>query len=144
MQTYYPAVNVKLDDGAFMPERTHETDAGADIRTPYEVTIPSMGFVFIDTGVHIELPTNLCARVESKSGLWRYHHIFTTGLVDRGYDGAIGVTLANLGQKPYTFKRGEKIAQLTISHVCTPMFLFAKEIQGGERGSAGFGSSGRL
>lgn len=144
MQTYYPEVNVKLDDGAFMPERTHETDAGADIRTPYEVTIPSMGFVFIDTGVHIELSPNLCARVESKSGLWRYHHIFTTGLVDRGYDGAIGVTLANFGSKPYTFKRGEKIAQLTISHVCTPTFLLAEEIQGGERGSAGFGSSGRL
>lgn len=144
MQTYYPTVNVKLDDGAFMPGRTHETDAGADLRTPYEVTVPSMGFVFIDTGVHIELPTNLCARVESKSGLWRYHHIFTTGLIDRGYDGAIGVTLANLGSKPYTFKRGEKIAQLTISHVCTPTFLLAEEIQGGERGSAGFGSSGRL
>lgn len=144
MKTYYPTVFVSLDDGAYMPERAHDTDAGADLRTPKSVTIPSGGFAFIETGVHIELPADVCARVESKSGLWRDHHILTTGLIDRGYDGSIGVALANLGKEPYTFERGEKIAQLTVSPICTPTFLPVEEVEGGDRGSAGFGSSGRL
>lgn len=46
-------MEVMLDEGAFMPERAHETDAGADIRTPVDVVVPAHGFAFVDTGVHM-------------------------------------------------------------------------------------------
>lgn len=144
MKSYHPRIKVVLDEGAYMPERAHDTDAGSDLRTPTKVVILPHGFAHIDTGVHIELPPDLCAHVEPRSGLWRDHHILTVGLIDRGYNGSIGVSLVNLGFETYIFKAGERIAQLTISPVCTPTFTQASEIESGERGSSGFGSSGRV
>lgn len=142
--TIYPAIRTKLDEGAHLPTRAHATDAGADLRCRESVEIKSKGFAFIETGVHIELPEGYCARVEAKSGLWRDHHIFPLGLIDCGYDGSIGVTLANLGDEDYTFVPGEKVAQLTVSTICTPTFVQSDTIEGGARGSGGYGSTGRL
>ena len=49
-------INVMLDDGAFMPERAHEWDAGLDLRSPIPVEIRNGESVVIDTGVHVQIP----------------------------------------------------------------------------------------
>lgn len=49
-------MRIVLDDGAYMPVRGHKTDAGLDLRTPKDVTVPAKGSVIVDTGVHVELP----------------------------------------------------------------------------------------
>lgn len=158
MITNYPDINVKLDEGAYLPERSYGTDAGADIRTPYDVTVPpsridadgrvEIGTAKINTGVHIELPSctdaEIWPEVWSKSGLNVNHDIIATGLIDEGYDGAIVVKLYNLSPNPYEFKKGDKITQLVVHPVCYPRYHVAKEISAGERGSNGFGSTGRL
>lgn len=154
MITSYPDINVKLDEGAYLPERAHATDAGADIRAPYDVVVPpsridvdgrvEIGTAKINTGVHIELPSCTDAEVWSKSGLNVNHDIIATGLIDEGYDGAIVVKLYNLSPNPHEFKRGDKITQLVVRPVCYPQYHVAEEISAGERGSNGFGSTGRL
>ena len=143
MTSYYPTIKVKLDKGAYMPERAHATDAGADIRCREGFTIPAHGFVTIRTGVHIELPPKTKCEVKSKSGLWTNHGIITTGLVDEGFTGEIRVGLANLSDEDYTFRAGDKVTQLCVSPVCYPDYAEADEIDGGERGENGYGSTGR-
>ena len=144
MITSYPEIKVKLDEGAYMPERAHGTDAGADLRTPIDFTLPSWSSRTIDTGVHVQLPPETCGELWSKSGLNINHGIISTGLVDEGYTGSVKVELYNLSDDDYYFEKGEKITQLVIKHVCYPTYQLAEAIEGGERGSAGIGSTGRL
>ena len=144
MITSYPTIKYTLDEGAYPPERAHDTDAGADIRCREGFTLKAHGFASIDTGVHIQLAPETKCEVKSKSGLWVNHGIITTGLIDEGFTGKILVGLANLSEEDYVFEPGEKITQLCVSPVCYPTYSQAEAITGGARGSAGYGSTGRL
>lgn len=144
MITAYPDIKVRLDEGAYMPERAHDTDAGADIRCIDGFTVPAHECAVIDTGVHIELPRECKGEIKSKSGLWVNHGIIATGLIDEGFTGTIKVRLANLSDEDYTFMAGEKVTQLCVSPVYYPTYHVASEIRGGERGDSGYGSTGRL
>lgn len=144
MITSYPTIKYMLDPGAYPPERAHSTDAGADLRTPIDFTLPSWSSRTIDTGVHVQLPPETCGELWSKSGLNINHGIISTGLIDEGYTGSVKVELYNLSDDDYYFEKGEKITQLVIKHVCYPTYQLAESIEGGERGSAGIGSTGRL
>lgn len=136
-------MKVILDRGAYMPERAHTTDAGADLRTPHDVTIKPRGSVVIDTGVHIELPPNTVGMLKSKSGLNVNHGITSEGVIDVGYTGSVRVKLYNLSDKPYEFKAGDKISQLVVMPILTPTFEQVDEFEATERGNGGFGSTGR-
>ena len=136
-------MKVKLDKGAYMPERAYATDAGADLRTPHDVTIMPRGSAVIDTGVHIELPPNTVGMLKSKSGLNVKHGITSEGVIDVGYTGSIRVKLYNLSDKPYEFKKGDKISQLVVMPILTPTFEQVDEFEATERGNGGFGSTGR-
>lgn len=136
-------MKVKLDDGAFMPQRAHEQDAGYDLRTPVCVTVPADDFVWIDTGVHIQLPPGKCAVVISKSGLYLKHNISSTGLIDEGFTGTIVVGLRNQGTADYTFTRGDKISQFFITDYYAEELELVEELSDTQRGSAGYGSTGK-
>ena len=138
-----PTIRVKLDDGASLPVRKHDTDAGADISCREDITVPSHGSVVVDTGVHVELPLMTKCEVKSRSGLWIEHGIITTGLIDEGFTGTIRVRLANVSDEDYTFRAGDRITQLCVSPVLYPTYVEADEIEGGERGDSGYGSTGR-
>lgn len=136
-------VKVKLDDGAFLPERAHATDAGADIRTPHDVTVPAKGSAVVHTGVHIETPSDCVTMIKSKSGLNTKHNIVSEGVVDEGFTGEILVKLYNHGWGDVRFSAGDKITQIVILPVWYTGFVEADEISGGERGDDGYGSTGR-
>lgn len=137
-----PKIRVKIDDGAHMPVRAHDTDAGADIRCIEGFTVPAHGSVKIGTGVHIELPKWTKAELVSKSGLNVNHCIQTQGLIDAGYSGEIRVRVYNHGDYDYTFNAGDKVTQLVVTDVLFPTFEPSDSIDGGERGDSGFGSTG--
>ena len=137
-------MKIKLEPWAYMPERAHSTDAGADLRVPYNTTIMPKSSVVIDTGVHIELPPNTMGVLKSKSGLNVKHDITTVdGVIDVGYTGSIAVKLFNHSDKPYELKAGDKISQLVIVPILTPNFELVDELDETERGNGGFGSTGR-
>lgn len=138
-----PEVRVRLEAGAYLPERAHGTDAGADIRTPRRVKIAAHGTAIVRTGVHVELPPNTVGMLKSKSGLNVRSGIVGEGVIDEGYDGEIVVKLYNNGEFGVLFDKGDKIIQLVVMPVLYPRFVEADEIGGGERGSDGFGSTGR-
>lgn len=139
-------VAVQLDPGALMPIRAHETDAGADLccKTDMEeVTIEPGDSVLIDTGVHVQLPPNTVGMLKSKSGLNCMAACTTTGVIDEGYSGPIKVRVYNHGSFAKTFGAGDKVTQLVIMPVLYPWFYEVDEVEGGERGQSGFGSTGR-
>lgn len=139
----HPTIKVTLDEGAYLPERAHGMDAGADIRTPKAFTIEGHGHAIIETGVHVETPPNCAAMLKSKSGLNLKHSIIGEGVIDEGFTNQIVVKLYNLGNDGYSFAEGDKIIQLVIVPVLYPTYEQADSITGGERGNAGYGSTGR-
>lgn len=143
MTDWNPTIRFKLDEGAYPPERAHDTDAGADLRTPEEFVLPSHYEAIIDTGVHVELPPHSRAELVPKSGLNVKASILGWGLIDEGYTGSIVVKLYNLGERSHLFRAGDKIGQLVVSPTYYPTYVKVDEIEGGERGDAGFGSTGR-
>lgn len=136
-------MKVMLDPGAFMPEYAHETDAGADLRSPVDAVIWPHDSVTIDTGVHAEIPSGMVGMLKSKSGLNVNHDITSEGVIDSGYTGSIRVKLYNNGPTKYFVKRGDKIAQLVILLFVSAPFEQVNSLDETERGNGGFGSTGR-
>ena len=136
-------MKVKLDDGAYFPERAHSTDAGYDLRTPHRVVLHPHSSVTIDTGVHAQIPEGCVGFLKAKSGLNVKHDITGTGVIDSGYTGSIRVKLYNNGDIPHVFDVGDKLIQLVILPILTPELELVDELEDTERGSDGFGSTGR-
>lgn len=137
-------MKVMLDKGAFIPTRAHGTDAGIDLRSPIDVTLYPHDSEVIDTGVHVELPENCAGVLISKSGLNVNHDITSTGLIDEQYTGSIRVKLYNNGDGIYHIQKGDKISQLVVVPVLYEPIEVVDEINmETDRGSYGFGSSGR-
>lgn len=154
-------MRVKLDEGAFLPERAHDTDAGLDLRAREDKVVPAGGSAVFDTGVHVELPEiqvsggrdyrgvpiifDFCTVgfVKSKSGLNVKHNLTSDGVIDMGYTGSVRVKLYNHGTEDYHVKRGDKISQLVILPILTPKLEQVDELGETERGDGGFGSTGR-
>ncbi len=136
-------MKIVLDDGAYMPERAHSTDAGLDLKTPKPLLIKPKSLIVVDTGVHVELPPNTVGMLKSKSGLNVKYGITSEGVIDEGYTGAIVAKLYNNGDEPVILTEGSKITQLVILPVIIPDALDVVEsLEDTERGDNGFGSSG--
>lgn len=147
-------MKVKIDPGAYVPTRAHETDAGLDLYAREEkIIFPSVrafplfqaeNAAVFDTGVHIAFEPGTYGKIESKSGLNVKHSVVSCGgVVDEGYTGSIAVKLYNLGTEPYTVHKGDKIAQLVIMEYKTPEIEIVSFLDETERGSSGFGSTGK-
>lgn len=136
-------MEIMLDDGAYMPSRGHETDAGLDLRTPEAVTVPAYGSVAVDTGVHVALPHGCAGLLVSKSGLNVRHCITSTGLIDEEYTGSIVVKLYNHGGEDYEFEAGDKVTQLVVIPVVRDTLEQVSAFRPTDRGDNGFGSTGR-
>ena len=136
-------MKIKLDAGAFFPDRAHDTDAGADLRSPVETVIPARDSCIIDTGVHIQLPHGYVGMLKSKSGLNVMHDITSEGVIDEGYTGTIMVKLYNHGDQPYKIERYDKITQLVIVPCEYVDFDLVDDLEDSERGDDGFGSTGK-
>ena len=136
-------MKVKLDEGAFIPVRCHKTDAGLDLRSPFNITLKPRSKMNIHTGVHIQLPEDCCGVAVSKSGLMANHDISSTGLVDAGYVGEIVVTLINHGFYEYQIEAGDKISQIVVIPVRYESVELTDKLDESERNFGGFGSTGR-
>lgn len=136
-------MKIKLDPGAYMPERAHDADAGYDLRSPITDRLYAGHAIVIDTGVHVAIPEGYAGFLKSKSGLNVKHDIVGEGVIDSGYTGSIRVKLYNHGDESYVINRGDKISQLVILPIITPAMELVNELDKTERGDNGFGSTGK-
>lgn len=136
-------MKVMLDKGALMPTRAHKEDAGLDLYSRETVIIPAKESVKIDTGVHVEIPPHMVGFLKSKSGLNVKHGLVSEGVIDEGYTGSIVVKLYNHSGYDYKVEAGDKISQLVILPIAKPELELVDSLEETDRGSNGFGSSGR-
>jgi dUTP pyrophosphatase len=100
----------------------------------------------VPTGLSIALPDGFEAQVRPRSGLAAKHGVTVLnapGTVDADYRGEISVILINHGSTPFTIRRGERIAQMIIASVARAELVPVATLPSSERGSGGFGSTGR-
>lgn len=146
MQEYIPGksvlMKVKIDDGAFIPERAHSADAGLDLKSAEYQVIPQYEMRKIKTGVHVELPKGTVGMIKTRSSV-NALGLQCEGVIDEGYTGEIMVVMQNHTDKIALIQPGEKIAQLVILPVIRPEIELVDELEGTERGDKGFGSSGK-
>jgi dUTP pyrophosphatase len=136
-------LNVKLDEGAKMPTRAHDTDAGLDLYAMEDAVIPMFGSVKLDTGCHVAIPKNHVGLITSKSGLMS-EGITSRGTIDSDYRGSIKAVLFNHNNRPYKIEKGQKITQLVILPIITPKPVQVDNLELTARGYGGFGSSGKF
>lgn len=137
------SIKVTLDEGAKLPTRGHEMDAGLDLCSRETATVyPGESHVF-DTGVHMDIPLGYCGLLVSKSGLNVKSGIVSTGLIDCGYTGSIRAKLYNHGHEPYTVHTGDKVTQIVILPVVLHDCKVVDKLGETDRGDNGFGSTGK-
>jgi dUTP pyrophosphatase len=135
---------VKAD---YVPRYQSAGAAGADLMACLDgsVSLAPGKRALIPTGISIELPEGFEAQVRPRSGLAAKHGVTclnTPGTIDSDYRGEIKVILINLGEETFEIKDGERIAQMVITRAERAEFRQA-ELSETERGSLGFGSTGR-
>lgn len=139
-------MRVKIEEGGYMPQRSHPDDAGADLRSPIDTVVPSHGRTLIDTKVALEIPVGYVGFIKSRSGMMCKHGIISgEGVIDSSYRGTITVLLENHSPYDYMIKKGDRISQIVILPCLLAKFEQAPMLDDGltGRGSGGFGSSGK-
>ena len=137
-------LKVVLDPGAIVPTRAHPMDAGLDLYAKNNAIIRPGTWAQFDTGVHVEIPEGYVGMVTSKSGLMSKEGLTSRGTIDCGYTGSIRVALFNHGIKNAYIQKGQKISQLVILPIITPEVEVVDRLEDTERGSGGFGSTGKF
>jgi dUTP pyrophosphatase len=100
----------------------------------------------VPTGLAIALPEGFEAQVRPRSGLAARHGVTvlnSPGTIDADYRGEIQVILINHGAEAFTIRRGERIAQMVIAPVVQAELVTAARLSDTDRGTGGFGSTGR-
>ena len=136
-------MKIVLDENAYMPTKAHFEDAGFDLYSPISIVVPKGGYVSIDTGVHIQIPSGMVGFLKSKSGLNVKHSILSEGVIDSGYTGSIIVKLYNHSDTDYIIEKGNKITQIVFLPIPSITLKQVKSIEDSSRGDNGFGSSGK-
>jgi dUTP pyrophosphatase len=133
-------------EGLPVPRYASEDAVGLDVSAAEELTLQPGDRHAVATGFAIEIPRGYEVQVRPRSGLAIKHGITclnTPGTIDSDYRGEVKVILVNLGQQPFEVRRGERIAQLVPAPVLRADFVEAGELGDTQRGSGGFGSTGR-
>ena len=141
-------IKVKLYDGCndLMPVKAHSDDAAYDLRSRVDMVLKPGRSMLVPTGVFIELPVGSEAQIRPRSGLALKHDLMLTnspGTIDAGYRGEIGVIMFNAGTEPFPITRGDRIAQMVIAELPQTELLLSDELNATDRGTGGFGSTGR-
>jgi len=142
-------IDCTLEDD-MIPSYSTPGSAGMDLRAmssdnftlnPGQTSMFGTGFA-----IHIEDPS-LCAMIFPRSGLSSKHGIKlanTVGIIDSDYQGEIKVCLENTSQIPYQISYQERIAQIVfVPVVQVGGFEIVKSFEESERGTGGFGSTGK-
>jgi dUTP pyrophosphatase len=137
-------------EGLALPAYQSALAAGLDLLAAVPEDAPVVlapgKYALIPTGLTMALPAGVEAQVRPRSGLATKHGVTvlnTPGTVDADYRGEICVLLINHGDQPFPVRRGERIAQMVIASVARAELVPAVSLSSTDRGSGGFGSTGR-
>lgn len=138
----------KLNPNAVLPTYGSAEAAGADLYACLEgpVTIQPGETAWIPTGIALEVPKGCAGLIYARSSMGVKRGLAPAnkvGVIDSDYRGEIRVVLLNHGKAPQTVEHAERVAQFLITPVLTPAYEEVDELSDTDRGSGGFGSTGK-
>ena len=147
---YMNKVNIKCvaSEGAVIPQYKTNGAAGADICAllSESVVIKKGERAMIPTGLFFSIPEGYEIQVRPRSGLAAKNGVTvlnTPGTIDSDYRGEVKVILINLSSEDFTVNNGDRIAQIVVAPVTIGEFEQVSELDETERGTGGFGSTGK-
>jgi dUTP pyrophosphatase len=131
-----------------LPEYATAGAAGMDLRAYLDApfVLKPMARALIPTGIFIQLPHGYEAQIRPRSGLAIKYGITllnTPGTIDEDYTGEIKIILINLSDTDFVIESGERIAQMVIARYEKAEWEQVEVLDSTERGSGGFGSTGK-
>ena len=141
-----PILVRRADVEAKLPTKAHEGDAGWDLYSLYDYTINPHETVKVDTGLNFQLPEGTFGAIYARSGLSTKQGLRPAncvGVCDSGYRNNYIVPLYNDSDEVRTIRKHDRIAQLIIQPFIQTELTEVDNLDETERGSGGFGSSGR-
>ena len=141
-------IPVQFSGKGELPEYATSLSAGMDLRAHIEapITLKTLERKIIPTGLSIALPEGYEAQVRPRSGLAAKHGISVLnapGTIDADYRGDIGVIMVNLSLEDFIIAPQDRIAQLVIAQFTKVEWQIVEALPESERGSGGFGSTGK-
>ncbi len=138
----------KLRPSAVIPKIATDGSAAADLCAAIDeaVTVLPGQSTIIPIGIAISVPKGYAAFIFARSGLGIKHGIVPrncVGVIDSDYRGEVCVGLQNHSDKEYKIEPGDRIAQMAIMPVMPAVFTETEELSDTERGTGGFGSTGK-
>jgi dUTP pyrophosphatase len=149
----YPVVKIlrlrpETDSDIPLPRYMTSHSAGMDLcaAIKQDLVLNKGDLTLIPTGFAIALPQGFEAQIRPRSGLAIKHGIGlinSPGTIDTDYRGEIKVALINLGSRPYTLRRGDRIAQMVIKKVYFARLDIVTQLDQTQRNTGGFGHTGK-
>lgn len=133
-------------DGAQLPTRGYEGDAGFDLYVSQDTVIPPDAVTDVPCGIAIELPDGIWGLITGRSSTLRKHNLLVSnGIIDTGWRGELFAGIKNLDfEQEFHAKKGMRLAQLiplpNVAKSLTPRAV--ETLSGSDRGTLGFGSTG--
>jgi dUTP diphosphatase len=133
----------KLSPDAVLPTVSHPgEDIGYDLYASEDLIIAARGAAGVHTGIAIEFVPMAGGIVKTRSSLAKKRLMCNAGVIDAGYRGEVIVLMENLGDEPYSVRKGDKVAQL-LEHPFLAGEVSEDQLSDAARGVKGFGSSGQ-
>lgn len=131
-----------------LPRYQTSGSSGLDVRANLEASrvLEPMERALVKTGLYLEMEENLECQIRPRSGLAFKKGLTvlnSPGTIDADYRGEIGVLLINLSKETVTIEPGERIAQLVFTRVEKVQLVEVHSLDDTDRGSGGFGSTGK-
>lgn len=125
-----------------------------DLRANFPTNLREEGVVLgagartlVPTGLKFEIPLGFEVQIRPRSGLALKHGVTLVnapGTIDSDYRGEVGIILINLGNEPFRITHGERVAQMVFATVTRCEIAETTSLTETERGTGGFGSTGKL
>lgn len=133
----------KLHPNAKMPSNGTKSAAGFDLYSTWRTTLYPNESTIVGTGIAFEIPEGYVGVVYSRSSTAKKGLIITPLLVDADYRGEVFILVNNQTDEPYRVAIGDRLAQMRIEKLVDTEYEWAEELSETERGSGGYGSTGR-
>jgi len=138
---------VVMDDRARqygLPNKTYKDDAGWDICAVEDTVLNYDGFTVVPTGLKIQIPSGYWINIKARSSASKRNILVQESVIDAGFSGEFFVCARSMiPNEVMTIRAGERIAQLIIHRVCDVHMVQVNDLDQSERGSHGWGSSGK-
>lgn len=131
-----------------LPSYETSGSAGMDLRANLEspIMLRPLQRTIVPTGLFMELPEGYEAQIRPRSGLAAKYGISVLnapGTIDADYRGEVGVILINLSNQDFKIKNGERVAQMVIAKCEQIKWQTPSKLSETDRGTGGFGSTGK-